>query len=52
MKTLSVCNCKIPTSELLELGLFSSTAEVWGFLDYEIHVERIVPYSLQLPQIY
>ena len=37
-------NLKIPPPELLELGVVSSTAEVSGNLEYQLHVERIVLY--------
>jgi hypothetical protein len=33
---------KIPTPELLELGLLSSSAEVSGYLKYELHFKETV----------
>jgi hypothetical protein len=32
----------VPTPELLELGLLSSSAEVSGYLKYELHIKEIV----------
>jgi len=35
---------EVPTPEHLDLGPFSSTAEVTGFLEYQFHVVGIVLY--------
>jgi len=35
---------KVLTPELLDLGAISSTAEVSGILEYQLHVERIILY--------
>jgi hypothetical protein len=33
---------KVLTAELLELGAISSSAEISGFLEFQLHVEGIV----------